>query len=683
MPYASPIQTNFTSGELSPRLRGRVDIDRYFNGAATMENMVVLPHGGAARRPGTYFIAKVKDPAKFVRLIPFEYTTAQAYVLEFGDQYIRFFANHASLIDGGPPYEIVSPYQEADLDDIKFTQSADALYIVHPDWAPRVLSRLGPINWTLTVLDFIDGPYLDVNTGPTTLTPSATSGSVTVTASGIAGINDGAGFQAGDSGRVIRIDNPASGVDWGWGVITAVSSTTQVTVQVREAFATTGATGKWRLGAWSETTGWPTTVTFIEERLGLGNTDHQPQNFWLSRTNKPDTFSPSDFDGTVNADNAIAYEIADDRVNAIRWMSAGDSLVIGSAGAEFVVNSGNRAEPLTPTNILVKRQTTWGSSPVVPPTRIGHQVIFLQRAGRKLREFAFDFDTNGFVSPDITILSEHITRGQVFDMAYQQEPDSVLWASRGDGVLIGLTYQREQQVTGWHRHILGGVFEGGNPVVESIAAIPTPDDTANELWLCVVRTINGQQVRTIEYLTQPFDGNVRDQKDAYFVDCGLSYEGQPASAFAGLDHLEGETVSVLADGAVHRDLTVVGGEVRLDRLARTVHIGLPYLSELTDLPVEAGGVAGTAQGKIKRVTRIFARFFETLGALYGAAGAPLDRLPFRDGEAPMDSPPPLFTGDKPILFPGGYDRAGQVTFRQDQPLPMTVLAVVKTLQTNE
>jgi hypothetical protein len=683
MAYGRNLQASFTTGELSPRLLGRTDLEAYYKGVKRMENMAVLPHGGATRRPGTYFVNEVKDSAKFVRLIPFEYSTLEAYVLEFGDQYIRFHANHGTVMSDGAPYEIASPYTEADLDLLKFTQSSDVLYLSHPAWAPRRLVRNGATDWDLEILDFEDGPYLDENKTDTTLTPSATSGgSVTVTASSTDGINDGAGFQSTDNGRIIRINNPASGNKWGWGVITNVTSTTVVTVNVREDFAATTATKKWRLGAWSETTGWPEVVTLADQRLVFGNTESEPSRFWASKVSDLEVFSPTETDGTVTAANAITYSIADDQVNAIRWMSAGDGIAIGTAAAEYVFDGGGIGAPLSPLTPRLRRQTTWGAFEYTRAIRVGHQVLFAQRAGRKIREFVYDYDVGGYVAADITALSEHITRGQVFDMAFCQEPDQVVWLSRGDGLLVGMTYQKENDVIAWHRHILGGHLNGANAVVESLASIPTPDGTANELWMVVARTINGANKRYIEYLTQPFSTASMEQGDAYFVDCGLSYDGESKDTFGGLEHLEGEELSVLADGAVHPPVKVTGGEIKLTKPASKVHAGLGYLSVIETLPAESGSPQGTAQGRQKRVVASHINFFETLGCLYGQSAESLDRLPFRKASDHLGEPPALFSGFKEVSMQGGYGVLPTVLIAQDQPLPMTILSVVQELQTH-
>ena len=442
--------TNFTGGELSPRLDGRNDLAKYASGCSTLENLIVYPHGSAARRPGTNFVAEVKDSTKKTRLIPFEFSTTQTYMLEFGNQYIRFYKDNGQILSGGSAYEISTPYLEAELFDLKFAQSADVMYICHPNHEVEKLSRTGHTSWSLTDVDFTKGPFLDANTTGTTLTPSnAATGSRTITASAVTGINSGSGFLATDVGRQIHFNS-------GYGVITAVGSTTSITVNVTTAFANANAITNWYLGAFSDTTGHPSCVTFFEQRLVFAATLNNPQTVYFSKSGDYENMD-ANLGGTIADDDAIIYTIASNQVNAIRFMTATRTLIIGTAGGEFAVSGGGADNAITPTNILIKKQSNHGAANV-DAIAVGNATLFLQRARRKIRELAFNFDVDGYVAPDMTILAEHITEGGLTQVAYQQEPNQIIYATREDGELVGLTYQREQQVTAWHRHIFGGRF---------------------------------------------------------------------------------------------------------------------------------------------------------------------------------------------------------------------------------
>jgi len=455
--------TNFTGGELSPRLDGRNDLAKYASGCSTLENLVIYPHGSAARRPGTNFVAAVKDSTKKTRLIPFEFSTTQTYMLEFGDQYIRFYKDNGQILSGGSAYEISTPYLEAELFDLKFAQSADVMYICHPNHEVEKLSRTGHTSWSLTDVDFTKGPFLDPNTTATTLTPSsASTGSRTITASAVTGINGGSGFLATDVGRQIHFND-------GYGVITAVGSTTSITVNVTTAFANANAITNWYLGAFSDTTGHPSCVTFFEQRLVFAATLNNPQTVYFSKSGDYENMD-ANLGGTIADDDAIIYTIASNQVNAIRFMTTTRTLIIGTAGGEFAVSGGGTDNAITPTNILIKKQSNHGAANV-DAVAVGNATLFLQRARRKIRELAFNFDVDGYVAPDMTILAEHITEGGLTQVAYQQEPNQIIYATREDGELIGLTYQREQQVVAWHRHIFGGRFGVATITVSDYANI--------------------------------------------------------------------------------------------------------------------------------------------------------------------------------------------------------------------
>ena len=689
MPRSAPIQTNFTAGELSPRLEGRVDISKYINGCKSIENMIVQKHGPVSRRGGLYFASEVKDSSKATRLLPFEFSVTQAYILEFGDQYIRFYKNYGRINSGpfaeefssefnlGSAYEVATPYLEAEIFQLVITQSADVLYIAHENHEPRKLSRLGDANWTLSEIDFQDGPYDAINATDTTLTPSGTSGSITVTASAVTGINSDAGFVSTDVGRLIRFEDSAN--NWSWMEITAVGSTTSVTATINGPnLATTTASSGWRLGSFSDTTGFPAVVTFFEQRLVWGATTDRPQSMFFSVSADYENHAPTEADGTVLDDSGFVYTIATDQVNTIRWMRAGKVLSVGTAGGEFIVSQGDNNSPLSPTNTRVVRQTTFGSAQVTPP-QVGNSVLFLQRASRKVREYVYQFESDAYTAPDLAILAEHITEGGVTEMAYQQEPDSVVWMVRSDGVLLGMTYERAQDVIGWHRHIIGGT----DAKAKSVAVIPSENGARDDLWCIVSRTINGATVQYVEFMTAGLDEGQTTTTNATFLDSMLTYNGGAVQTLQGLDHLEGETVSILADGATHPDKTVSSGSITLDRSATKAHVGLSYTSTVQTMRIEAGAADGTAQGKKRRISRINYRLYKTLGVKHGPDASRLDIIPFRSSADEQDQAPALFTGDKEVEFPRGWDKDGYITLVQDQPLPLTVLAIMPELNTTK
>jgi hypothetical protein len=463
--------------------------------------------------------------------------------------------------------------------------------------------------------------------------------------------------------------------------ITAYTSATVVTATITVSPNAATASATWRLGVFSVTTGYPGCVMFYEDRLFFAGCTNYPQRVDGSNIGDYETFSPTDSTGTVADTHSIAVTLNASDVNVIRWMVDDEKgLLIGTVGGEWILRPSTLQEAMSPTNITAKRSTTFGTANI-QARRTGKAAVYVQRSGRKIRELAYVYEVDGFRSPDLTVLAEHVTKGGIVEFDYQQEPHSVIWFVRSDGVLVGLTYERDQDVVGWHRQIIGGAFGSGDAIVESVASIPTPDGTADETWLIVKRTIDGRTTRYIEYITPNFDAD--DTTTAHFVDCGLEYDGTPATTISGLWHLEGQTVQILTDGATHPDRTVTDGAITLVRSASLVHVGLQYQSSAKTLRIEAGAADGTAQGKTKRIHRVTVRLYKTLGLQYGADENSLDTLPFRTSATALGTPPAMFNGDKSVNWNSYYDTLGQMYFRQDQPLPFTLLGVFPQLVTQD
>ena len=454
---------SFTAGEMSDSMQGRTDFAKYFSAASRIENFVVLPHGPITRRPGTHFVSEVKDSTAKTRLIPFTFSTEQTYILEFGNQYIRFYKDNGQIISGGSAFEIASPYTTAQLFDIKFAQSADIMYLTHESHPVKKLSRTGHTSWTLVDCNFTDGPYLDTNTTSTTLTPAATSGTaINLNASA-------AVFVSTDVGRLVRLSG-------GFGKITNFNSSTLVQIDILDDFDNTNAVSTWKLGAFSVATGFPRCVSFFEQRLVFAGTSTQPQTMFFSKSGDYENMSSG-----TNDDDAMIYTIASNQVNAIQAMKATRTLIVMTTGGEYAVSSGASQDAITPTNINIRKQSNYGSAGV-DALSIGNATIFVQRAKRKIRELAYNFDTDGYTAPDLTILADHISESGLTDMAYQQEPHSIVWAVRNDGQLAGLTYNRLENVVAWHRHIFGGKSDTGKSVKQqkiSFTANSTNVSTSN------------------------------------------------------------------------------------------------------------------------------------------------------------------------------------------------------------
>lgn len=753
MAKVADIQSSFSSGELSDLVQGRVDADLYRNGLDICLNYVPILQGPILRRAGTKFVAPTKAAgANAPVLVRFEFSTTQAYIIEMGNLYARFYKDNAAILltaqnitaitqanpavvtyagadtyangeeveitgvlgmtqvngrrftvanvnagantfelsgvnstgytaysSGGTVaevYEIATPYATADLFQLKFVQSADVLYIVHPSYAPRKLTRTGHTSWTLTEIDLLDGPFLTINATATTLSLSGTTGSVTVTASSIVGINGDTGFQATDIGRYIRWKDPAN--NWTWLEITARASTTSVTALIRGPNASAGtATVNWRLGVWSDTTGYPAAVTFHDDRLWFGGPTSYPQRVDGSNVGDYENFAPTAANGTVGAANACTFTLNSTDVQNIRWMRSGEKgLQVGTVKAEWLLRASTQNEAITPTNVSAKPSTEHGSASI-DPVRAGKATLFVQRAKRKLREMTSPVGADGAEAPDLTQLAEHVTAGGFVQLCYQQEPYSIVWGCRVDGTLLSMTYERTDEAlsAGWARHVLGGTGTagGGQPVVESVAAIPSADGTRDEVWVVVKRYIGGATVRYVEYLTKFFDDDDLAE-DQFFLDCGATYSGVSTATIGGLWHLEGQTVSALVNGAVVPTEVVTNGQITVDVAGTKIQVGYTYNSDGRAMRAISGAANGTSMGKTKRINRAGFLFFRTGGFKFGRDFDHLDELTFRTTATPLGQAVPLYSGIKSEPFNGDYDMDAQVCWRQSQPLNGVILA---------
>ena len=712
----APAQTSFNAGELSPLLKGRPTLDKYRNGCETLENFIPQIQGPARKRPGTRFVAEVKDSADATRLIPFEYSTTQAYVLEFGDLYIRFYLD-GGVVESSPgvPYEIVSPYTSAQLAALEYAQSADVIYITHPDHPPYKLARASALSWTITAVTFAWPPFNDENVGTTTLTASAVTGNITLTASASLFVaadvgsyfkisevsaskynqwTTGVSYSSGDIvyylGNIYQSGTTAAAgsrppihtsgaesdgaVTWtflhdgaGYAQITGYTSATLVNATVIKRLPATALTGstRWAEGAWSARRGYPHAVTFYEDRLWFAGSTSKPQTLWASVSGDYENHKYG-----TNDDDALNYTINTQDMNTIEWLAPTKVLAIGTANGEFTLGATQISDPVTPTNVKITPQTTFGSATDVKPLRVGSVILFLQRAGRKLREYAYQFDTDSFVAPNMNVLADHITESGVLELAYQQEPSQIVWAPRTDGVLTGMTYGRTEDVVGWHRHTIGG------GIVESAVTVPHWDGDQDVLWLIVRRTIDGSTVRYVEYVEK-----YMTDEYAFFVDCGLTYDGSPVTAISGLDHLEGEEVAVLVDGAVHPNRTVSAGAINLQLAGSVVNVGLPYTATIKTMPIDIATNAGTSFIDEKRAHKIVMQLYQTgPGLWYGPTVAEMDEYAVRSSQDAMDNPVPLFTGFTEALpWPSGSERGPQLMIQHRLPLPCTVVALIPEL----
>ena len=893
------VQTNFTAGEISPRMFGRADFSKYHNGCEAMENFIPMPQGGVIRRSGTKYVANTSENNKFHRLIPFEFSDTQAYVLSFGDERLRFFKDRAEIsptctiengtfddgdgwedlstagasmtigsgvmtltVGSGEPageYEVeaemgdytltvtvgannveltistesggfadikyqypvlangtrtvtfsvtreqegtifikfhrswagdttvdnvsvaattaltlTTPYDSAHLRELKYTQSADILYLTHELYPPHELRRYSNTSWELVEFQAKNGPYLTANTvqghtmrisgekdgkanlfafnrgisawsydtvvdeltltlaafesgdksthefvvGDTitirntefatagtkvngehviTAVPINEDGSITkitfsygtdpgavstvVNNEGVTILTTGRvkrpTFVASDVGRLVRIK---AHNEWGYVKITEYKTETRVKVEIVDPVDGITDTAEWALGAWSETTGYPRTAVFHQQRLWFAGTTKQPQTLWSSRSGDFNNFAPSDPDDAVVADHSVVRTVDSNTVDTIfHMLSDNKGVMLLTNSEEILMRARGEFDPITPDTASFVPQTMHGAKESARPARAGNKILFVQRFAKKVRQLGFQFEQDQFVAPDLSILAEHMTSAVATDSAYQQEPSSTFWMVMSSGQLIGMTYEPDHDVIAWHRHILGGQtfsdhtgasIPEGQTVVQSICVVP--DDPYDLIWMTVKRTVDSAVVRTVEFMEDRFEV-VKDLEDAFFVDGGVTYDNPSVavSTITGLTHLEGETVQVFADGVKHDDAVVSSGQisVTLSGVSASVNVaqvGLGYTSKIITVPmrIRAGVVD---QGISRRGVQVFTQFHRTVGGTIGSKDSDKNTINHKTAGA-------LYTGYvADHITESEYRQGVQVEYQQTDPYPMTIL----------
>lgn len=678
-------QPSFTAGELSPALWARVDLAKYGSGLKTALNLFIHPHGGASNRAGLEFVAEVKDSDDFAILIPFQFNTEQSYELEFGDQYFRVYKDGGVVLSGMSPYEVVTPYLHTDLDELVFIQEADVMYIVHPLYEPRKLSRLDHDDWTLTTVTFAPQIAAPTGVGAAPVVGSGSAGYYYV----VSAVDDETGEEslpsaqaacvndlsiAGNknliswsavtgAGRyvVYRLDNGVYGYIGGTAGLSFVDENI-----VADLADTPQAARNPFVGAGN----YPRCATFVEQRLGFASTNNDPQAVWLSQSANYENFGYSQ---PSKASDAVTFRIKASQVNEIRSMLQTKGLMLLTSGAEWIVSGGSQSDAITPSAIKIDNQGYRGAARV-QPIAVGNTVLFAQDRGGVVRDFSYQFADDAYVGKDLTILARHLFEGKnIKSWAYAQAPYSIAWVVLDDGSLVSLTYMKEHEVWAWTRH-----ESGADAYFECVSVIA--DGNEDVPYFIVRRTIDGQTKRYIERLhTREFSS----VEDAFFVDCGLTYTGAAATTISGLDHLEGEEVVALSNGNVVRNLTVSGGAVTLPQSTTKAHIGLPMVSALQTLDLDLGNVQGlgTVQGRMKSVAEVTLRVEKTRGIWTGPKDGGRDdesrlvEYKQRSTEA-WNEAIQLYTGDIRITPHWDWNTGGNMWVKQFDPLPMTILAVM-------
>lgn len=744
------LKPSFAGGEISPALYGRTDFAKYDNGAAQLTNCIVLRYGGVANRAGTKFIAKAPG---FAVLRPFKYSSSENYIIEFSQNRIRVFSRDKQLV----ATLTNSPYAANDIRLIKYTQSADVMFLVHPNYPPMTLTRNSHTSWSLARMDISEGPFEDPNTTGISISASGKAGNITLSASGGYFTQDmignvlrlghtvGSEYRKGVPGRdVLQVECVPGGtvyvesfgfwkgnfslekyVDGVWtkvrsqegnhssnynftetnnhaqiieyritstefdttfwenentkqdghvtlqtfsqdyyGIvrITGVSSATSASAAVVKRLGDTKATKDFSIGPWSNGKGYPMCAGFFEDRLIFAGSKRYGQTFWMSKTG--DYFNFGSSIPGVDTD-AITGTLNGGQMNGIKAMVAFGELILLTAGGEHKITGNQKA--LSPTNVQAQAQEYRGISDVEPVT-VGGRIVYIQQQGDIVRDLAYAYEADKYTGDDINLLAQHLfERHKLVSMTYQQTPNSIIWIVRDDGLLLGLTYLKEQEVYAWHKH---NTTDGQFIDVATIAG-----ETEDELW-CVVRRGN-------EYMIEVMAERDKSQKveDQYFVDCGRQVaDASGVSRVTGLEHLEGKTVAILADGFVLPKKKVTGGAVDLGHTYKKVSVGLPIESVLETLPLELTGQDGSTLSRRKRVHKLMLMFKDSSGGRYGLNESRMDEIKWRSTE-PYGVAVQLYSGKQEILMPSAsFEKTVQIIVKQNDPLPLTILSIVPEMQ---
>lgn len=755
--------TSFNAGEWSPWLDGRVDLDKYDRACLVAENFLLTQYGGVRRRPGTEYIATLAEESEQGRLLPFRVSTSDTYVLLFNNGNIYVYTGGASptLIDtlDVATETGTTAYAAADLFDIQSAQQNDVMYLTHPDYPVRKVTRTTSTTFTIEDVDWNWAPMRDVNLDDAvTVAASATTGTgITLTGVGTSWTSSLVGsrmrilheradtdfevVQAGNgtsseilvigtwecavyvssttvTGTIdieeydydatawvaarrvnntgenvivsgtqdqitrMRITIASAGSDvtgrlsceedpYGEVTITAVGGATSATATVTKRLFSTDATPNWSEGAFSALHGYPRTCAFHEGRLVFGGTDDNPQTIWGSRTDDYENF-----DTGTNDDDSYRHTLAANEHNGIRWMVSERRLLIGTTGGEFVVGSADDSVVITPSNVRARRHSQYGAAPV-QPVFVNDSVVFVQRQARKLREYGYSFERDRYQAVELTTLAEHVTGTGVTEIALQQQRDTVVWGITVEGELIGLTYEREQSVVGWHRHVTDGQFES----IETIYS----DGDEDEVWVVVKRTVNGGTHRYLERLEpNQYLAQYNETRNSWwYVDSGVSTTGSGISTIA-VSHLEGETVDLIADGVYAGQATVTGGVATLPNSATASKIiaGLPFVSRLQPMKLNIPMQNGTSRTREGRVNRIGLVVWKSIGGKFGeyvtgdVSALELDPIVFRTTSDDYDTGTAVKTGEFEVDADFDYREGPTLGIVCDQPYPFALLLLV-------
>lgn len=671
---------NFTGGEISPTLSGRYDLSRFSHCARRMENFLPGLHGDVKRRPGTRYVGTLDG---FSVLIPFRFSVEpeQNFVLIFSSGKMRVASESAMQ-----SAEVATPYAAEDLYSLSYAQVGDVVYLAHPKYALHKVERRGsPGAYTWELKKVALNPSLPAPGKPTVKFKVVESTAndyplrykvVAVDAKGKQSLPSEAGEDAAGKFPTDWVVGESCSITWnavdgaveyniyreaaGYYGFIGVTKTTSFTDQNYEADTSDTPREDWNPFKNGNN---PVTVAFHQQRMVLGGTKTEPQALYMSRVGDFENFRKS---RPLQEDDPVEYVLASGSIDAIAWTASFGDLLIGTAGAEYKATG--ESGVVTAKSVKITSQSYWGSSSLAPII-VGNSILHVQRHGAKVRDLFYSLEKDGYAGNDLSIMAPHLFEGHTLKQwAYQQTPSSVIWVVRDDGLLLALTYLKEHDIWGWSRH----------PIDGEVVSVATLSGEKSDVLMLVTRRAGKY------YLERMADewADTEGIEDAYFVDCGLTMESEtPKTEWDGLDHLEGRKVSILAGGSPVEDLTVAGGKVKVPYPVKKISVGIPYVSVIEPMPVEADTEKGTTLGKLRGYAVCSLRLHRSVGGQYGSDDSLLYDLPFVP--AVWGEPCEPFSGDL-TCNPNTPQRSEtSLCVVQRRALPMHIVAMVLDIDFGE
>jgi hypothetical protein len=643
--------TNFSTGELDPLLRARVDLQSYGNALAKATNVLIQPQGGLRRRPGLKHIYQLPNTStesagNGVRLVPFQFSVDDSYMLCFTHNRMYVIKNgvvQTNINGSGNPY-LTTSIGSTIVDDMCWTQSADTLIVVHPDLQPVRITRTSDTAWTATTITFDSIPkyaFTLATSNPSgTVTPSAVSGNITLTASA----------SVFTSSHVNQYVNASP---QGRAKIVRFNSGTSVDAITEYPFFNTSAiaNGQWELetgyeDVWSSGKGWPRSVTFHEGRLYFGGSKSRPSTVWGSKIGLFFDFVPSE----SLDDDAVEATLDTNELNVITDIISSRDFQVFTTGGEFFVPQ-QGTDPITPLTFTFKNVSRNGIKPGTRVQSVESGSIYIQRQGKSLNEFVFSDTQLTYITQRISLLSGHLLKGPqriaLRRASSTDESDLLLMTNTSDGTMAAFSIMRSQQITAPSEFITDGDF------------IDVGVDVT-QIYCVTKRVFNG----TTRYFIEQF-------KNDLYTDCAFT-GGSAGGVGSGLPHV-GKSLNVITDGVPQSNETVSGsGAVTFDRESVTSYeVGLPITVYVKTMPVEVKLQTGSRVSMKKRIVEISAVLEDTQHCILND-----NEVAFRLLDNPLlDDPVPTFTGIKRVNGVLGYSREQSIEVSQNLPLKMNLLGL--------